>query len=214
MRYPPVVPPHDHDALIGRAQEGDVRAFEALVAEYLPTVRRFARAFAASEADADDLAQEALVRVYKSLHLFRYQAAFSTWLYAVTRNVFLDAGKGREGKRRTLEDPLGKEHTQLAGGTRPDELALGEEERRRVWAALRQVPTEFRTAVVLFDIEGRTYDEVAAIEGVAVGTVKSRLHRGRAHLRALLGPEAPGAEPEQARGTKAEGTSTHLSRGS
>jgi len=83
----------DLDALIKRAQEGDVRAFEALLAGHLPRVRRFARAFSSSDTDADDLAQEALLKVYRSLKLFRYQAAFSTWLYAVVRNVFLD-GRG------------------------------------------------------------------------------------------------------------------------
>jgi RNA polymerase sigma-70 factor (ECF subfamily) len=77
------------DALVARAQEGDVRAFEALVAAHLPQVRRFARAFASEGADADDLAQEALLRVYRNLRSFRYQAAFSSWLYALVRNTFL-----------------------------------------------------------------------------------------------------------------------------
>src|SRR6266568_3885959 len=108
----------DLDALIGHAQEGDIRAFEALVAGHLPLVRRFARAFAVSDADADDLAQEALVRVYKHLRLFRYQASFSSWLYALVRNAFLDAEKGRAGTRRTREEPLGVEHEERAGGVR------------------------------------------------------------------------------------------------
>jgi len=199
----------DQDALVARAQDGDVRAFELLLAEHLPTVRRFARAFAAAEADADDLAQDALLRVYRNLKLYRWQSAFSTWLYAVVRNAFLDAGKGRSGRRRALEEPLGREHEEHSGGTRPDDAALGEEERRRVWDALRRIPTEFRTAVVLFDLEGRTYDEVAAVEGVAVGTVKSRLHRGRAALRALLGEAGSGEEE----GTREPRPSSNTARG-
>jgi RNA polymerase sigma-70 factor (ECF subfamily) len=212
MRYVRAVPRKDLDALVAAAQDGDLGAFEALLAGHLPAVRRFARAFARSDADADDLAQEALLRVFRNLRLFRYQAAFSTWLYSVVRNAFLDAGKGREGRRRALEEPLGREHEDHEGGERPDTAALGEEERRRVWEALRRIPVEFRTAVVLFDLEGHTYDEVAAVEGVAVGTVKSRLHRGRAALRALL-VEA-GEPTSEAPGTSGAAPSSNLSRDS
>lgn len=180
-----------------------MRAFEALVEAQLPRIRRYARAFAAAGHDADDLAQEALVRVYRSLRSFRWQSAFSTWLFAVVRSAFLDAAKGRAGTRRALEEPLREHHGEREGGARPDEALDAEEERRRVWAALREVPDEYRSAVVLFDIEGLSYDEVAAIEAVAVGTVKSRLHRGRAHLRRLLGaePEPPLVGASDAPGT-------------
>ena len=189
MRYPPAVPPReDLDALIGRAQAGEVRAFEELIAAELPRVRRYARAFHPSEPDADDLAQEALLRVYRGLRSFRYQSAFSTWLYTVVRSTFLDSLKGRAGTRRSLEEPLRPEHGEQEGGERPDEALAGAQDREQVWAALREVPVEFRSALVLFDLEGCSYDEVAAVEGVAVGTVKSRLHRGRAHLRRLLLP--------------------------
>lgn len=187
------------DALIARAQDGDVRAFELLLEGHLGQVRRFARAFAASDSDADDLAQEGLLKVYKSLRLFRYQSAFTTWLYAVIRNAFLDVAKSRAGRDRQREDSLEPAHHQgSSGAPGADERLEAEQEKQRLWNALRQVPPEFRSALVLFEIEGCSYDEVAAIEGVAVGTVKSRLSRGRQHLRRLLG------EPEEA----ASGTST------
>ena len=204
----------DLEGLVARAQQGDVRAFEALIGRHLPQVRRFARAFAGSSADADDLAQEALVRVHRHLRLFRWQSAFSSWLYAIVRNAFLDAARGRAATRRALEEPLRHEHAETAGGGRPDEAMERAQERERVWAAIRRVPVEFRTALVLFDVEGSTYDEVAAIESVAVGTVKSRLHRGRAHLRRLLGGlEGPGPGPEAAAsgpsGTDGRSPSSH-----
>jgi RNA polymerase sigma-70 factor (ECF subfamily) len=205
----------DIDALIEKAQDGDVHAFETLLAEHLPRVRRFARGFAASESDAEDLAQEALLKVYKSLRLFRYQSAFSTWLYAVVRNVFLDATKSRAGRERSLEESLQPVHTRdMAGGARADERLDREEDRQRLWRALREVPAEFRTALVLFDIEGKTYDEVAAIENVPVGTVKSRLSRGRSHLRRILGEDEagePSAAPEEP-GTSAVLPSSHIPR--
>lgn len=202
-------------ALVAEAQDGSVRAFEILVSAHLSQVRRFARAFSRSDADADDLAQEALVKVYKSLRSFRFQSAFKTWLYSVVRNVFLDATRSRAGRERSQEDPLPENHAQLPSSAEPaDEGLARAEERQRIWRALRELPPEFRTAVVLFDVEGHTYDEVAAIEGVPIGTVKSRLSRGRVLLRALLAgeraPEAPASEGES--GTYDMAVSSHVRR--
>src|SRR3954465_889389 len=97
-------------SLISRAQQGDVRAFERLISSHLPKLRRFARAWAPSQADADDLAQEALVKVYKSLRSYRSSAAFSTWLFVVIRHAFLDHARSRSGRERSLEEPLEKPH--------------------------------------------------------------------------------------------------------
>jgi RNA polymerase sigma-70 factor (ECF subfamily) len=202
-------------ALIAEAQDGSVRAFELLVSSHLPQVRRFARAFARSDADADDLAQEALVKVYKSLRSFRFQSAFKTWLYSVVRNVFLDATRSRAGRDRSQEAPLPADHALAPSNAEPaDEGLARAEERQKIWRALRQLAPEFRTAVVLFDVEGHTYDEVAAIEGVPIGTVKSRLSRGRAELRTLLaGERAPGAPVnEGAAGTYEGAVSSHVRR--
>lgn len=199
-------------ALIAEAQDGSVRAFELLISAHLPQIRRFARAFARSDADADDLAQDALVKVYKSLRSFRFQSAFKTWLYALVRNVFLDAVRSRAGRERSLEEPLPEDHAQVPSTTElADEGMARAEERRRMWYALRGLPPEFRTVVVLFDVEGHTYEEVAAIEGVPMGTVKSRLSRGRALLKELLaGERAPGASaPEGDVGTSEAGISSH-----
>jgi RNA polymerase sigma-70 factor (ECF subfamily) len=199
-------------SLIAEAQDGSVRAFELLVSSHLPQVRRFARAFAKSDADADDLAQEALVKVYKSLRSYRFQSAFKTWLYSVVRHVFLDAARSRAGRERSQEDPLPTDHARLPSTTEPPDEGLARaQERQRIWKALRELPAEFRTAVVLFDVEGHTYDEVAAIEGVPIGTVKSRLSRGRTLLRALLaGERAPDApESEGVAGTYDTDVSSH-----
>jgi RNA polymerase sigma-70 factor, ECF subfamily len=202
-------------ALIAEAQDGSVRAFELLMSSYLPQVRRFARAFARSDADADDLAQEALVKVYKSLRSFRFQSAFKTWLYTLVRNVFLDAARSRAGRERSQEAPLPEDHAQIpSGAPSADEGIAQAEQRKRLWRALRALPPEFRTAVVLFDVEGHSYEEVSAIEGVPVGTVKSRLSRGRGLLRALLaGEQAP--EPpfsEGVAGTLEGGVSSQVRR--
>jgi RNA polymerase sigma-70 factor (ECF subfamily) len=189
-RTMPPCMPHapDTEQLVRRAQAGDVRAFEALIAAHIAPVRRFARAFTHNEADADDLAQEALVKVYRAVGGYRFQSAFSTWLYAVVRNAFLDLQKSRAGRERAAEQPLRR---QDAGGERegpapPDEQLAAEQDRRRLWQAVGQVPTEYRTALVLFDVEGLSYEEIAEVERVALGTVKSRIARGRDRLRRLL----------------------------
>lgn len=196
------------DSLISRAQGGDVRAFEQLIAAHLPEIRRYALAFARTDADAADLAQEALVKAYRSIRLYRHQSAFSSWLYAIVHNVFLDAVRSRRGREQQVEQPLDASINERSGDAAgADEQLAQEEERRRIWAAIRCIPVELRSALVLFDIEGHTYDEIAAIEKVPVGTVKSRLARGRERLRRLLGQ----ATVEEA-GTSAPSTSSHPER--
>ncbi|HVR63261.1 MAG TPA: sigma-70 family RNA polymerase sigma factor [Polyangia bacterium] len=178
--------------LVRRAQKGDIRAFEELVSAHIPQVRRFAQAFVRDESDAADLAQDALVKVYRSIGSYRFQSAFSTWLYAIIRNVFLDGARSRAGKERALELPFDVRHIDSARPSPLDDMSRAdaqierEQERKRVWLALGEVQAEFRATLVLFDIEGLTYEEVAAIEGVPLGTVKSRLSRGREQLRRLL----------------------------
>jgi RNA polymerase sigma-70 factor (ECF subfamily) len=184
----------DVDGLVERAQHGDVRAFEELIRAHLGVVRRYARALAPREADADELAQDALVKVYRSLRQFRYQSAFSTWLFTVVRSVFLDAAKSRAGRERAYA-AAARSGDDTDPAPLADELLARAQDRERVWRALRQVPVEFRGPLVLFDVEGKTYDEVAAIERVPVGTVKSRLSRGRAYLKRVL--EAEAVSPRQ-----------------
>ncbi|MCU1282675.1 MAG: polymerase sigma-70 factor, partial [bacterium] len=97
---------HELAALVERAREGDVAAFGKLIGKYQAKVYTFAFAFTGSPDIAQDLAQEALVKVYKSLGSFRFQSAFSTWLYSIVKNTYLDALKSRAGRERALEDPL------------------------------------------------------------------------------------------------------------
>jgi RNA polymerase sigma-70 factor, ECF subfamily len=178
--------PSGADDLIRRAQDGEVRAFEQLVEHHIPQIRRFARAFAESDPDADDLAQEALIKVYRALGSYRRESAFSTWLFAITRNAFLDATKALGRRQSALRDVQSAAPDDRDRPPPADELLEREQDRRRLWAAIQRVPEEYRTAIVLMDIEGLSCAEVARIEGVPVGTVKSRASRGREHLRRLL----------------------------
>ena len=187
--YLTVIDPPDSDELIKRAQSGDVRAFETLVETHIPRLRRFARSFAKSDADADDLAQDALIKVYRSLRGYRFESSFSTWLYRVTKNCFMDAQRSAASRERTVAAlsggvGVGQAAENLAAA--PDVLLLRAEERARLWAAIAGISVEFRTVLVLCDVEGLGIGEIAAIEKLPQGTVKSRLHRGRTQLARLL----------------------------
>lgn len=188
------LPSEATESLVRRAQKGDVVAFERLIAAHLPLVRRFARAFAPTQEAAADLAQDALLRVYRSIGAYRFQSSFSTWLYAIVRNQYIDAIRSRDGRNRAAERPLDQaaldsDPTQDADEARADRRLEREEQRRRVWDALATIPAEFRATLVLYDIEGLTYEEIAAVENAPLGTVKSRLARARDHLRRALGVE-------------------------
>jgi RNA polymerase sigma-70 factor (ECF subfamily) len=188
------------EELVRRAQQGDVPAFERLIEAHIPLVRRFARAFTRGHEAAGDLAQDALIKVYRSIGGYRFQSSFSTWLYAIVRNVYLDDARSRAGRDRAAERPLEPGRVDADPTVDPDALRADhrlerEELRRRVWTALSAVPEDFRSTLVLFDIEGLTYEEIAVIENAPLGTVKSRLSRGREHLRRLLAGEDPDGRP-------------------
>jgi RNA polymerase sigma-70 factor (ECF subfamily) len=184
---PSPLPPHELSGLVERAREGDVAAFERLIAAYQGKVYTFAFAFVGQPDLAQDLAQEALVKVYRSLGSFRFQSAFTTWLYSIVKNTYLDAIKSRAGRERALEEPLSER--EIAGlremGTAEERL-LQKESRRALFAALRQVPLTFRTVVMMADVQGLSYEEIAAALSLPIGTVKSRLKRGRDALKDIL----------------------------
>jgi RNA polymerase sigma-70 factor (ECF subfamily) len=169
-----------------------VEAFEELIRPHLPRVRRFAHAFTRNWADADDLAQDALLKAFRSIAAFEGRASLSTWLYTITRSVCLDYQRSRGARSRELEEPLQEESASRAEVSPlpgPEALAAGKSDAERLWAHLRTLAPEFRVPLVLYEIEGLAYDEIARIEGVPIGTVRSRLSRARTQLRQQLANE-------------------------
>ena len=165
---------------IQRVLRGDVQAFRSLVERHQGAVVRFAFAFLSRHDDAEDVAQDVFLAAFRKLDSFdSTRAAFSTWLLTITRNRCLNRLK-RIQHVNAAEPP---EPTSFR--TPVDEV--GEQEFfAQLDAALQQLPVEQRTAFVLAEIEELPYEQIGILEQVAIGTVKSRVHRAKQRLRGLL----------------------------
>ena len=166
--------------------------WEELVTEHSARVYRLAYRLTGNAPDAEDLTQETFVRVFRSLQGYR-PGNFEGWLHRITTNLFLDQARRRT---RIRMDPLGDDAARYAAPAGPDSPERGFEHGNLdsdVQRALDALPPQFRAAVVLCDIEGLTYEEIAATLGVKIGTVRSRIQRARAQLRDALAHRAPDA---------------------
>ena len=176
-------------ALIRRVQQGDGVAFDRLVELYGPRVYNLAYRMIGNAEDAHDVAQEAFLRIYDALPRFRGDASFSTWMYRIVVNVCHDELSRRRRRPPTLTElqPEDGDSTALddmltTGETTEDHL-LRRERHQALHQAITALPPPFRTVLVLYDLQGFSYDEIAETLRVNVGTVKSRLNRARNILR-------------------------------
>jgi RNA polymerase sigma factor (sigma-70 family) len=180
--------------------EWDLPTWEDIVRTHSARVYRLAYRLTGNPHDAEDLTQEVFVRVFRSLSSYT-PGTFEGWLHRITTNLFLD---GARRKQRIRFEGLADEMAHRLPGSEPtpaqafDDSHLDDD----VQAALKALPPEYRAAVVLCDIEGFSYEEIAATLGVKLGTVRSRIHRGRAQLRAALEHRRPAsAEAGEAAGS-------------
>lgn len=180
------------------ARGGDRGALDTLLQRHHDRVHRLCRRMCANEADADDATQEALVAVVRGLPSYDGRAAFATWAHRVTVNACLDELR-RRGRR-----PQPRDHAALTAGGGALHVTAAPEPgevvalRVDLDAALTQLAPEVRAAVVLRDVGGHDYAAIAAILDVPVGTVRSRISRGRSRLAELLGPPGnPGPARER-----------------
>jgi RNA polymerase sigma-70 factor (ECF subfamily) len=147
-----------------------------------------------NRSDADDLTQDVFVRVFRSLESFDASpgsGSFEGWLHRITTNLFLDQVRRRA---RLRFDPLGDAVEGLRSVPAAADVALPGTFDADVEEALTALPPEFRAPVLLADVDGLSYEEVAGVLGLKTGTVRSRIHRGRSRLRRALAHRAPGAE--------------------
>lgn len=189
MSQEPTETPADGD-LVARAKGGDLEAFEVLVRRHRDGAWRVARQIVRNREDALDIAQEAFIRAYRALPGFKERASFRTWLYRIVVNQSLDHVASRRGGETALEpERLERGAPGLAPPAAEDDPARAierDEARARVHAALATLPEHHRSVLVLREIEGLSYEEIARTVGCSLGTVMSRLHYGRKSLRAAL----------------------------
>jgi len=159
-------------------------SWDEVVRTHSPRVYRLAYRLTGNQHDAEDLTQEVFIRVFRSLATYT-PGTFEGWLHRITTNLFLDMARRRA---RIRFEGLAESAGDRIEGREPSPAQAYDDRHfdADVQAALDALPPEFRAAVVLCDIEGLSYEEIAATLGVKLGTVRSRIHRGRAQLRAAL----------------------------
>jgi len=175
--------------LVARWKAGDESAFESLIRRHEGRVFGLLMRMLGNREDAEDVAQEAFISLHRHGHRFRHDARFSTFVYRVAANAALN-------RRRTLARKNARLHklqTRQAAGDDlpaaprdPESAVFGSQVQSRVQDALLQLPPDLRAATVLYDIEGLSYREIAAVLDIPEGTVKSRIHRARSALRDRL----------------------------
>jgi RNA polymerase sigma-70 factor (ECF subfamily) len=189
MSSSPLPPPTGPAADVAPPAPYAAPAWDDVVRDHGDRVFRLAYRLTGNRHDAEDLTQEVFVRVFRSLSQYT-PGTFEGWLHRITTNLFLD---GVRRKARIRFDALPDDAGDRLAGREPNPAQLFDDASydADVQAALDQLPSEFRAAVVLCDIEGLTYEEIADVLDVKLGTVRSRIHRGRAQLRDALAHRAP-----------------------
>lgn len=182
------------DELVARFLAGDQAAFTALVHRHERRVYNLALRMLGREEDAKDAAQDAFLNALRKLSSFRGQAAFTTWMHRVTMNTCYDILRKRR-REPLLDDPPDDIPSRVTG-----DPASQVADAIDVQRALVQVPLDFRAVLILHDVQDLAYEDIAEILGIPVGTVKSRLHRGRVALARLL-PGEPTGHPQPSEGT-------------
>jgi RNA polymerase sigma-70 factor (ECF subfamily) len=196
MSQAPVSNPADEAALVARARRGDLEAFDQLVLRHQQQVFAVALRMLGDPDEAREAAQDAFVRAFRGLGGFRQEAKWSTWLVSITmhgcRNRRRALARQRGVIAASLDDPVGAGEQTVADtvsdpAPSPSAAAERHEQQERVLAALQRLDEDDRVAIVLRDIQGHAYEEIADILKLPLGTVKSRLSRARDALRKLLG---------------------------
>jgi len=189
--------------LVRRVQQGDKRAFELLVGKYQRRITRLLSRMMRDPADIEDVAQEAFIKAYRALPNFRGDSAFYTWLYRIAINTAKNhfAAQGRRAPTVVANDIEDQENSEdsvhLSDTATPDSLYQSKQVGLAVNRAIDQLPPDLRTAIVLRELEGLSYDEIAEAMSCPVGTVRSRIFRAREAIAQELRPLLETREDER-----------------
>ena len=187
--------PEDEARFIERLVARDEQAFNALVRAYQTRVFALIVRMLHDRAEAEDLAQEVFVQVFKAIGTFRGDSKLSTWIYRIAINLCKNRMKYRAVRQEGKQDDIDEMSERVGGDAkrppqgalaRPDEVMQGRQLETIVRDAILQIEPEFRECLVLRDMEDLSYEEIEAITGLPAGTVKSRIHRARAQLKELV----------------------------
>ncbi len=180
------------EVITDTARSEDRKEFDALVQRYHKQAYNVAFRMAGNHADAEDLTQEAFIRAFRFFGQYRRELPFESWLYKIMSNVFIDRLRRKpKVKIRSIDQPVttedGEAQFDVADTSAgPEDQVLSREMDGRIQAALNTLPEAFRLTVIYADIEGLSYEEIADATRTNIGTVRSRLHRGRRLLRSKL----------------------------
>ncbi|SET75892.1 RNA polymerase, sigma-24 subunit, RpoE [Natronincola peptidivorans] len=180
---------HQEKLLIVKAKNGDIESFELLISAYQKRAFNIAYRVLGNIEDANDVTQEALIKVYKSIHNFKGNSSFSTWLYSIVNNACIDFIRKNKKVKLLYIDKQEEDGYQKEI---PDEINTPEclfeknEVKRMIHDAINQLNYEQRTIIVLRDIQGFSYQEIGEILNISEGTVKSRINRARNNLKILI----------------------------
>lgn len=187
---------NSENELIEKLQAGDTAAFDNLITDYAPDVFAMLFRLTGSEFEANDLVQETFLSAIKNIGKFRGEASLKTWLYSIavnhSRNHFRWWKRRKRDLTISLDAPVGKSEITFGetvadcAGSSPEENALRREREKMLVAALNELPVIYREIIILCDIEEFSYDEIAQTLKLNIGTVKSRIARGRDELRRKL----------------------------
>jgi RNA polymerase sigma-70 factor (ECF subfamily) len=188
--------------LVARVQRGDKRAFDLLVLKYQRKIMRLLSRMIRDPGDVEDVAQEAFIKAYRALPGFRGESAFYTWLYRIAINTARNwqvTSNRRPSTPNSLETEEGETFSQIDNLTdisTPESVLASRQIVATVNAAINALPEDLRTAIVLREIEGMSYEDIAQSMGCPIGTVRSRIFRAREAIAAQLRPVL-GGDPER-----------------
>lgn len=182
----------NEDILIKKSGKGDVKAFGELIEAYENKVFNIALGILKNYDDANDMAQEAFIRIFKSIKSFKGESAFSTWIYRITVNVCLDEFRKRKNKKTfSIDEDIRFGDSEITreiidDSPSPDTIVEKNELKKVVHDAISELSEEHQTVIVLRDIQGFSYEEISEMTKTPQGTVKSRISRARNALKDIL----------------------------